>query len=223
MVLFSGLRGVVLICSFTLTTTKQLQMKILVACEYSGKVRNAMRRRGHEAVSCDLLPTDTPGPHYQGDVFDIIDDKWDMMIAFPPCTHLAVSGARWFEQKQKQQKAALQFVKDLMNAPIKHIAIENPISIISSHIKKPSQVIQPWMFGHGETKATCLWLKNLPLLRPTNIVEGREQRIWKLPPSEYRWKIRSQTYTGIAEAMAEQWGAKPLPYQSELFNGAAQY
>jgi site-specific DNA-cytosine methylase len=212
-----------LICSFTLTTTKQLQMKILVACEYSGKVRDAMRRRGHEAVSCDLLPTDTPGPHYQGDVFDIIDDKWDMMIAFPPCTHLAVSGARWFEQKQKQQKAALQFVKDLMNAPIKHIAIENPISIISSHIKKPSQVIQPWMFGHGETKATCLWLKNLPLLRPTNIVEGREQRIWKLPPSEYRWKIRSQTYTGIAEAMAEQWGAKPLPYQSELFNGAAQY
>jgi len=198
-------------------------MKILVACEYSGKVRDAMRRRGHEAVSCDLLPTDTPGPHYQGDVFDIIDDKWDMMIAFPPCTHLAVSGARWFEQKQKQQKAALQFVKDLMNAPIKHIAIENPISIISSHIKKPSQVIQPWMFGHGETKATCLWLKNLPLLRPTNIVEGREQRIWKLPPSEYRWKIRSQTYTGIAEAMAEQWGAKPLPYQSELFNGAAQY
>ena len=223
MVLFSGLCGVGLICSFTLTTTKQLQMKILVACEYSGKVRDAMRRRGHEAVSCDLLPTDTPGPHYQGDVFDIIDDKWDMMIAFPPCTHLAVSGARWFEQKQKQQKAALQFVKDLMNAPIKHIAIENPISIISSHIKKPSQVIQPWMFGHGETKATCLWLKNLPLLRPTNIVEGREQRIWKLPPSEYRWKIRSQTYTGIAEAMAEQWGAKPLPYQSELFNGAAQY
>jgi len=222
-VLFSGLCGVGLICSFTLTTTKQLQMKILVACEYSGKVRDAMRRRGHEAVSCDLLPTDTPGPHYQGDVFDIIDDKWDMMIAFPPCTHLAVSGARWFEQKQKQQKAALQFVKDLMNAPIKHIAIENPISIISSHIKKPSQVIQPWMFGHGETKATCLWLKNLPLLRPTNIVEGREQRIWKLPPSEYRWKIRSQTYTGIAEAMAEQWGAKPLPYQSELFNGAAQY
>lgn len=195
-------------------------MKILIACEYSGKVRDAMRRRGHEAVSCDLLPTDAPGPHYQGDVFDIINNGWDMMIAFPPCTHLALSGARWFQKKRKEQKAALQFVKDLMNSPIKHIAIENPVSIISSHIKKPSQVIQPWMFGHGETKATCLWLKNLPLLQPTNIVEGREQRIWKLPPSEDRWKIRSQTYTGIAEAMAEQWGGKPLPYQSELFSRA---
>ena len=179
-----------------------------------------MRRRGHEAVSCDLLPTDVPGPHYQGDVFDIINDGWDMMIGFPPCTHLAVSGARWFEQKRNEQKAALQFVRNLMNAPIKHIAIENPISIISSHIKKPTQVIQPWMFGHGETKATCLWLKNLPPLKPTNIVEGREQKIWKLPPSEDRWKIRSQTYTGIAEAMAAQWGGQPLSYQSELFSRA---
>ena len=195
-------------------------MKILIACEYSGKVRDAMRRRGHEAVSCDLLPTDVPGPHYQGDVFDIINDGWDMMIGFPPCTHLAVSGARWFEQKRNEQKAALQFVRNLMNAPIKHIAIENPISIISSHIKKPTQVIQPWMFGHGETKATCLWLKNLPPLKPTNIVEGREQKIWKLPPSEDRWKIRSQTYTGIAEAMAAQWGGQPLSYQSELFSRA---
>lgn len=195
-------------------------MKILIACEYSEKVRDAMRRRGHEAVSCDLLPTDAPGPHYQGDVFDIIDDGWDMMIAFPPCTHLAVSGARWFKQKRKEQKEALQFVRNLMNASIKHIAIENPVSIISSKIKKPDQVIQPWMFGHGETKATCLWLKNLPLLKPTNIVDGREQRVWKLPPSEDRWKLRSQTFDGIAKAMAEQWGGQPLSFQTELFSRA---
>ena len=182
-------------------------MKILVACEYSGRVRDAFRDRGHDAVSCDLLPTDAPGPHYQGDVSDILDDGWDMMIAFPPCTHLAVSGARWFKEKRAdgRQQAALDFVRLLLDAKIDKIAIENPVSIISSHIRKPDQTIQPWQFGHGETKRTCLWLKNLPLLTPTNIVEGREQRIWKMPPSPDRWKLRSQTFQGIADAMAGQW------------------
>lgn len=182
-------------------------MKILVACEYSGRVRDAFRDRGHDAVSCDLLPTDAPGPHYQGDVSDILDDGWDMMIAFPPCTHLAVSGARWFKEKRAdgRQQAALDFVRLLLDAKIDKIAIENPVSIISSHIRKPDQTIQPWQFGHGETKRTCLWLKNLPLLTPTNIVEGREQRIWKMPPSANRWKLRSQTFQGIADAMAGQW------------------
>ena len=181
-------------------------MRILVACEYSGTVRDAFIKAGHDAVSCDLLPTEVPGPHYQGDVTDIIGDGWDMMIAHPPCTHLAVSGARWFKDKAEQQQEALDFVRLLMNAPIPRIAIENPVSIISSRIRKPDQVIQPWMFGHGETKATCLWLKGLPKLTPTNIVEGREQRIHKMPPSPDRWKLRSTTYKGIAAAMAQQWG-----------------
>lgn len=183
-------------------------MKILIACEYSGTVRDAFIKRGHQAISCDLLPTDVPGPHYQGDVFDIINDGFDMMIAHPPCTHLAVSGARHFKAKQAdgRQDAALDFVQQLLDADIKHIALENPISIISSRIRKPDQIIQPWMFGHGETKATCLWLKNLPCLTPTDVVDGREQRIWKLPPGKDRWKIRSKTFQGIAEAMAEQWG-----------------
>ena len=182
-------------------------MKILVACEYSGRVRDAFRDRGHDAVSCDLLPTDAPGPHYQGDVSDILDDGWDMMIAFPPCTHLAVSGARWFKEKRAdgRQQAALDFVRLLLDAKIDKIAIENPVSIISSHIRKPDQTIQPWQFGHGETKRTCLWLKNLPLLTPTDIVDGREQRVWKMPPSPDRWKLRSQTFQGIADAMAGQW------------------
>ena len=182
-------------------------MKILIACEYSGRVRDAFRDRGHDAVSCDLLPTDAPGKHYLGDVSDILDDGWDMMIAFPPCTHLAVSGARWFKEKRAdgRQQAALDFVRLLLDAKIDKIAIENPVSIISSHIRKPDQTIQPWQFGHGETKRTCLWLKNLPLLTPTNIVEGREQRIWKMPPSANRWKLRSQTFQGIADAMAGQW------------------
>ena len=182
-------------------------MKILIACEYSGRVRDAFRDRGHDAVSCDLLPTDMPGPHYQGDVSDILKDGWDMLIAFPPCTHLAVSGARWFKDKQAdgRQQAALDFVRLLLDAKIDKIAIENPVSIISSHIRKPDQTIQPWQFGHGETKRTCLWLKNLPLLTPTDIVEGREQRIWKMPPSADRWKLRSQTFQGIADAMAGQW------------------
>ena len=183
-------------------------MKILIACEYSGEVREAFRSRGHDALSCDLLPTDAPGPHYQGPVEDAIRDGWDMMIAFPPCTHLAVSGARWFKEKRAdgRQQEALSFVRMLMDAPIDRIAIENPVSIISSQIRKPDQTIQPWQYGHGETKRTCLWLKNLPKLQPTDIVEGREQRIWKMPPSADRWKERSKTFQGIANAMANQWG-----------------
>lgn len=183
-------------------------MRVLIACEYSGKVRDAFLAMGHDAMSCDLLPTDSPGPHYQGDVMDIIGGGWDMMIAHPPCTHLSVSGARHFAKKREsgQQQAALAFVEKLMSADIEKIAIENPVSIISSHIRKPDQIIQPWQFGHGETKATCLWLKNLPQLQPTNVVAGRENRIHRMPPSVDRWKKRSETFTGIAKAMAEQWG-----------------
>ena len=184
-------------------------MRVLVACEYSGTVRDAFRARGHDAWSCDLLPTDAdPAWHYEGNVFDIIMDDWDLMIAHPPCTHLSVSGARHFAAKRAdgRQQSALDFVCKLLDAPIDKIALENPISIISSQIRKPDQIIQPWQFGHGETKATCLWLKNLPALLPTNIVDGREARIHKLPPSADRWKIRSTTYQGIAEAMADQWG-----------------
>lgn len=181
-------------------------MKVLIACEFSGIVREAFKAKGHEALSCDLLPSEIQGNHYQGDVKDIIDNGFDLMIAHPPCTHLAVSGARWFKDKKVEQKEALDFVRFLMDANIPKIAIENPISIISSHIRKPDQIIQPWQFGHGETKATCIWLKNLPLLQPTNIVDGRKDRIHKLPPSENRWKERSRTYEGIAQAMAEQWG-----------------
>jgi hypothetical protein len=188
-------------------------MRVLVACEYSGAVRDAFRARGHDAMSCDLLPTDVPGPHYQGDVRDVLGDGWDLMVAHPPCTHLAVSGARWFHLKQAEQAEALAFVRLLMDAPIERIAIENPISIISSRIRKPDQIIQPWQFGHGETKATCLWLKNLPRLRPTNIVQGREARVHRMPPSADRWKLRSATYPGIAAAMADQWAtpASPAP------------
>jgi site-specific DNA-cytosine methylase len=181
-------------------------MNVLVACEFSGVVRDAFIKAGHNAVSCDLLQTESPGwPHYQGDIRDILGNGWDLMIAHPPCTHLAVSGARWFKDKANEQELALCFVRELLNAPIRHIALENPISIISSRIRKPDQIIQPWQFGHGEQKATCLWLKNLPKLRPTQIVEGREQRVWKLPPSTNRWKERSRTFQGIADAMAEQW------------------
>lgn len=180
-------------------------MKVLVACEYSGRVRDAFLRAGHEAISCDMLPTENSGPHYQGDVRDILNQNWDLMIAHPPCTHLAVSGARWFKHKQAEQAQALEFVQTLLNAPIPRIALENPVSIISSRIRKPDQIIQPWMFGHGETKATCLWLKGLPKLQPTNMVSGREQRIHNMPPGPDRWKERSRTYQGIANAMAEQW------------------
>ncbi len=190
-------------------------MRVLVACEYSGVVRDAFLRRGHDAMSCDLLPTDAEGPHYQGDVRDILGDGWDLMIAHPPCTHLCVSGARWFASKVKEQADALAFVACLLNAPIPRICLENPVSVISTRIRKPDQTIQPWQFGHGETKATCLWLVGLPRLRPTEIVAGRDDRIHRLPPTPDRWKIRSQTYTGIAEAMASQWGT-PHPVQRRL-------
>jgi len=181
-------------------------MKVLIACEFSGIVRDAFIERGHDAMSCDILPTESPGPHYQGDVMDIINDGFDMMIAHPPCTHLAVSGARWFKNKQVEQREAVHFFMLLMNTPIEKIAIENPICIMSTLYRKPDQIIQPWQHGHGETKATCLWLKNLPKLEPTNIVEGREAKIHKMPPGPDRWKKRSITYQGIADAMTNQWG-----------------
>ena len=184
-------------------------LKVLVACEFSGVVRDTFRAKGFDAWSCDILPTDAdPQWHIQGDVLPHLKDGWDLMIAHPPCNHLAVSGARYFAEKRAdgRQQTALEFVTKLLDAPIKHIALENPISIISTRVRKPDQIIQPWQYGHGETKATCLWLKNLPLLQPTNIVEGREANIMKLGPSKDRWKIRSTTYKGIADAMAYQWG-----------------
>ena len=181
-------------------------MKVLVACEYSGRVRDAFTAKGHDAISCDLLETEVPGKHYQGDIKDIIYDGFDLMIAHPPCTHLAVSGSRHFWRKEKEQKEALDFVRFLMDAPIKRYCLENPVSVISSRIRPSDQTIQPYMFGHGETKATCFWLKNLPLLKPTKYVEGREPKVWLEPPGPDRWKNRSRTYQGIADAMAEQWG-----------------
>ena len=185
-------------------------LKVLIACEYSGRVRDAFAKLGHFAMSCDLLPSDAPGLHYQGDVFDVIDQGWDIMIAHPPCTHLAVSGARHFAAKQASgvQQEALEFVRRLLDAPVAKIALENPISIISSRIRKPDQIIQPWQFGHGETKATCLWLKGLPELLSTEIVSGREAKVHRMPPSPDRWKLRSTTYQGIADAMATQWGGQ---------------
>lgn len=201
-------------------------MNVLVACEYSGIVRDAFRKRGHDAWSCDLLPCDGAQTyHLQGDVRRVLGGvipedmgghciggrrapifrAWDLMIAHPPCTHLAVSGARWFKDKQREQAEALDFVRTLLDAPIPRIALENPVSIISTKIRKPDQTIQPWQFGHGEVKATCLWLKNLPPLMPTKIVEGRTARVHRMPPSPDRWKERSRTLQGIAEAMAAQW------------------
>lgn len=192
-------------------------MKVLIACEYSGTVRDAFIRGGHDAMSCDLLPTESDGPHYQGSLFDVIDYPWDLMIAHPPCTHLAVSGSRHFEQKRMdgRQQAAVAFFMQIVrrSAHIPMTAIENPVCIMSSLYRKPDQIIQPWMFGHGETKATCLWLKGLHPLIPTDLVEGREARIHRMPPSADRWKERSKTYQGIADAMARQWGA---PAQMEF-------
>lgn len=182
-------------------------MKVLVACEFSGIVRDAFRSKGHDAWSCDLLPCEGDSKyHIQEDVMDQIDLGWDLMIGHPPCTHLAVSGARWFKDKVLYQSLAINFFFDLVEAPIPKICVENPVSIMSTHYRKPDQIIQPWMFGHGETKATCLWLKGLPLLKPTNIVEGREARVHKEPPGPNRWKNRSRTLQGIANAMADQWG-----------------
>jgi hypothetical protein len=181
-------------------------MKVLVACEFSGIVRDAFENKGYEATSCDLLPSERFGEHIRGNVIHHLDGGWDLMIAHPPCTHLAISGARWFKDKQQEQKEAIAFFMALINAPIPKICVENPISIMSTVYRKPDQIIQPWMFGHGETKATCLWLKNLPKLVPTNIVEGRIGRVHLESPGPDRWKNRSRTYQGIADAMADQWG-----------------
>ena len=165
-------------------------------------------RQMHDARE-GLLPTDVEGPHHMGNVTELLHMGWELMIAHPPCTHLAVSGSRWFKDKVMEQADALEFVRMLMDAPIPRIAIENPISVISSRIRKPDQIIQPWQFGHGETKATCLWLKGLPKLTPTNVVEGRDARVHRMPPGPDRWKERSRTYSGVAEAMAAQWGFGP--------------
>lgn len=197
-------------------------MKVLVACEYSGTVRDAFIAAGHDAMSCDLLPTDVPGPHYQGDVTDILGNGWDLMVAHPPCTYLSVSGMHWTTRGLRDPKLtedALAFVRLLMDAPVPRIAVENPISVISSRIRKPDQIIQPHEYGHDASKKTCLWLKGLPLLTPTEYVEPRiinGKKRWsnqcdsgqnKLGPSDGRWKIRSETFTGIAAAMVAQWGA----------------
>jgi hypothetical protein len=184
---------------------------VLVACEFSGVVRRAFRELGHDAWSCDLLPAEDGSPfHYQRNVMAVVCEvRWDLMIAHPPCTHLAVSGARWWKGKREEQAEALDFVRALMAAPIERIALENPISVISTAIRKPDQIIQPWQFGHGETKATCLWLKGLPKLTPTNIVEGRTPRVHHASPGPDRWKERSRTLPGIAAAMADQWGVTP--------------
>lgn len=196
------------------TKQKEQYMKVLVACEQSGRVRDAFIKKGHDALSCDLLPTDSPGPHFQGDIRRLLEDQpeWDLMIAHPPCQYLAVSGARWFKDRQIEQAAALDFVRFLLGQSIERIALENPVSIISSRIRKPDQIIQPWMFGEDASKKTCLWLKNLPKLVPTNIItkelyanqtpSGQN----KLGPSTDRAKIRSITYQGIADAMGSQWG-----------------
>ena len=188
-------------------------MRVLVACEYSRAVASAFEALGHEALSCDLLPADRPGAHYQGDVRDVLHYPWDLMIAHPPCTHTAVSGARHFAEKRMdgRQQSGVSFIMELSRAPIPRIAIENPVSVMSSLWRKPDQIIQPWQFGHGETKATCLWLKGLTPLVPTNVVEGREARIHKMPPSADRWKKRSETFSGIAAAMAAQWGGDTDP------------
>jgi hypothetical protein len=202
-------------------------MKVLVACEFSGTVRDAFIRRGHDAMSCDLLPTESPGPHYQGDVYDILEDGWDLMVAHPPCTYLASSGLHWNKRipgREQLTHEAMLFVFNLMGEgfvshQIPKIALENPIGRISSAYRKPDQIIQPWMFGHPESKATCLWLKGLPALEPTNVLSLPESGRWanqtpsgqnKLGPSADRWKLRSVTYAGIAEAMADQWGSIPV-------------
>jgi len=187
-------------------------MRVLIACEFSGIVREAFAKLGHDAWSCDLLPTEVAGRHLQTDIMNLRWENWawDLMIAFPPCTYLASSGARWWHGREKEQDDAIHFIISLMMFPIERICIENPIGIISTRIRKPDQIIQPYQFGHGETKATCLWLRGLSLLQPTNIVDGRIGRVHCEPPSAERWKNRSRTYQGIADAMAEQWGKSTL-------------
>ena len=196
-------------------------MRVLIACEYSGAVRDAFRAAGHDAMSCDLLPSEIPGPHHQGDVRDVLGDGWDLMIAHPPCTYLSVSGMHWTRRGLRDPQLtedALDFVRLLLAAPIPRIAVENPVSVISTRIRRPDQIIQPWQYGHDASKTTSLWLKNLPTLQPTQIVEPRivnGRRRWanqtdggqnRLSPSPDRWKRRSATYAGIAGAMAAQWG-----------------
>jgi hypothetical protein len=189
---------------------KRGEVRVLVACEFSGIVREAFAKLGHDAWSCDLLPTEIPGNHIQGDVLAILNKGWDMMIAHPPCTRLANSGVMWLEKRNlwADMLDGVMFFNELLKAKIPLIAVENPIQhkYARNYIRKYDQIIQPWQFGHGETKSTCLWLKNLPKLQPTNIVEGRVQRLHLTPPGPDRWKIRSTTYQGIADAMAEQWG-----------------
>lgn len=197
-------------------------MKVLVACEFSGTVRDAFIRAGHDAMSCDLLPTESPGPHYEGDIADVLGDGWDLMVAHPPCTYLSNSGVRWlYEQKERWQHMieGAAFLRTLLEcSPIRHVAIENPIIHRWARLvigKGPDQTIQPWQFGHGETKAICLWLDNLPPLRPTNIVDGREPRVHHASPGPDRWKERSRFYEGVADAMAAQWGAAVQSGQEE--------
>lgn len=182
-------------------------MKVLVACEFSARVRDAFRRRGHDAWSVDLEDTEGDARwHITGDVRGVLGDGWDLMVAHPPCRYLAVSGARWNATRQDEQAQALRFVRDLMAAPIPRIAIENPVSVISTQIRRPDQILQPWQFGHGETKATCLWLAGLPPLRPTDVVNGRAPAVWSTPERKSRVRDRSRTYPGVAAAMAAQWG-----------------
>jgi hypothetical protein len=188
-------------------------MKVLVACEFSGIVRDAFLARGHEAMSCDILPTESPGPHYQGDVRDILGEGWDLMIAHPPCTYLTNSGVRWLHERPERWAAlndACEFFRDLLAAPIPRIAVENPVPhryAMDRIGQRYAQSIQPWQFGHGETKRTCLWLKGLPVLEPTEIVGGRDARVHRATPGPDRWKLRSLTFPGIAAAMADQWGS----------------
>lgn len=183
-------------------------MRVLVACEFSGIVRDAFTAAGHEAVSVDLLPTERPaGPHIVADVREVIGWGWDLMVAFPPCTHLAASGARWWPAKVDEQRQALAFVRELLDAPIPRVALENPVGRISTAVRKPDQIVHPWMFGHGETKATCLWLRGLPKLTPTDVVDGRAARVHMTPERRDRWKDRLRTPPGLAAAMASQWGA----------------
>lgn len=186
-------------------------MRILIPCEFSGIMRDAFIAQGHDAVSCDLLPSERPGPHIQGDVLKVFHENgpFDAVIAFVPCFRLAVCGARWFKGREDEQEKAVKFFMDVWNLPVNLMCIENPVGIMSTRFRKPDQIIQPWMFGHPETKATCLWLRGFPKLEPTNIVSGREHRIWRMPPGPDRWKERSRTFQGVADAMSIQWGKQP--------------
>lgn len=191
-------------------------MRVLIACEFSGIVRDAFAALGHDAWSCDLLPCERPGNHLQEDCLGVLARGWELMVAFPPCTHLAASGARWFGAKRAEQAGAVRFVRQLMAAPIRRIAVENPVGVLSTAVRRPDQIIQPWQFGHGETKATCLWLRGLPELVPTRIVSGRTPRVHYASPGPGRWKERSRTLPGIASAMAAQWGVANDNRQGEF-------